>query len=116
MLTSAIYLALVYVLFWIAFRVGGLFAVYTVGTAAIGFLIYSIIDVLVGCSAEPEFVPPECDDETRCGLGQMVFACDSAGGALAYGFAYIFGPMTVVLVFAMVGRFSKMAVIEKAGT
>jgi hypothetical protein len=70
-------------------------AVAVVGLVATGFLLYSIIVTIYGCASEPVYVPPPCDE--GCGEGTMTSACDGPGGVLAYGFAFLLGPITAFL-------------------
>jgi hypothetical protein len=92
----AIIVAAIFLIFWLARRLGGAKAVWVVGLSIAAFLIYSIVDILVTCSAEPIFVPPNCDDESKCGIGTMLFACDAPGGLFIYGYAYLVGPLFVI--------------------
>jgi hypothetical protein len=81
---------------WVARRFGGVKVVWTVGLSVAALLIWSIIDIIITCSAEPIFVPPDCNDESKCGIGTMIFACDAPGGAFIYGYAYLVGPLLVI--------------------
>jgi hypothetical protein len=64
------------------------------GFGIIALLLYGSFPIHANCSVAPVFVAPACDD---CGDGKMIFACDSAGGAIAHATANIVHPVTAKL-------------------
>jgi hypothetical protein len=91
---------LIFVGLWVVRWVSGKTGLIVFCAAAVGYLIYQIIDINVACSAEPEFIPPDCADEARCGIGTMVFPCDAPTGAIIYGVANILMPLIVIALTA----------------
>jgi hypothetical protein len=98
LLTTAIYCGLVVLAQLAARYFVGSGLVWMVGSLAVLFIVYSVVQTKLGCDNEPRFILPDCKNGDVCGEGQMVFACDGPSGAIAYGFMYFFGPLTVVLV------------------
>ncbi|MCA3560043.1 MAG: hypothetical protein IOC82_03310 [Aestuariivirga sp.] len=112
-ISSAICAALVWLLLLLAGRYLGQRAVWAVGLLLSGLLLYAIVEMVITCSAPPEFVPPDCSDPAVCGDGKMIFACDGPGGALNYGFIYVFGPLMACLVLLLTFRVAKRPRQEK---
>ncbi|MCP4183474.1 MAG: hypothetical protein GY761_09165 [Hyphomicrobiales bacterium] len=99
---SGLYLLFVYGLMYLTSRFLHRNVAIAVGVSATLFVLYLIIDQATACNAEPEYIPPAPGEE---GVGTMIFACDSIGGAIAYSFIYMIGPITVALCPALVWRF-----------
>ncbi len=77
---------------WIAARAKGTRAVWLVSGLGAAFLLFAVADILIGCAADPVFVPPQ-DGQ---GEGRMVHACDGPGGMVAYLTAYITAPIALL--------------------
>jgi hypothetical protein len=112
-ITSAIYAGLAWLLLLLARRYLGQPAVWVVGLMLSGLLLCSIVNAAVTCSAPPEFVAPDCSDPAVCGDGKMIFACDGPGGALDYGFIYMFGPLTTFLILFLTFWIAKRPRLKK---
>lgn len=74
------------------------------GTVAAFFIIfaaYNIFSINRDCAAEPTFVPPSCDDVSKCGEGSVRFACDGPGGIFIYFSAEVLLPALMLLTMAL---------------
>jgi hypothetical protein len=94
----AAFVASVFLILKAAHWLGGKRAVWALGTVMVGLIAFEIFDLLRVCSAEPLLTPPECDDPARCGIGKATFACDGPVGAVAYGLAFLVGPVAAACV------------------
>lgn len=99
---SAIYVLFVYGLMYLANRFLHRVIAISIGLGATLLVLYAIVDQAIACNAEPEYIPPAPGED---GEGMMIFACDSVGGAIAYSFIYLIGPITVALCSLVTWRF-----------
>ena len=102
LIPSVLYLFFVYLMMWLANRFLGYNVAVGIGIVAICFVIYLIADLVIVCSAEPIYVPPE---EGEGGEGMMIFSRDAPFGMFASFWIYIGGPLTVVANAILVFRF-----------
>ena len=102
LIPSVLYLFFVYLMMWLANRFLGHNVAVGIGIVAICFVIYLIADLVIVCSAEPIYVPPE---EGEGGEGMMIFPCDAPVGMFVHFWRYIGGPLTVVANAILVFRF-----------
>lgn len=102
LIPSVLYLFFVYLMMWLANRFLGHNVAVGIGIVAICFVIYLIADLVIVCSAEPIYVPPE---EGEGGEGIMIFPCDAPVGMFVHFWIYIGGPLTVVANAILVFRF-----------
>lgn len=105
---SVLYLLVVYVMMWLAIQFLGHNVAVGIGIFAICLVIYHFVELVIACSADPIYIPPE---EGEGGEGMMIFPCEAPLGMFAYFWIYIGGPLTVVanaiLVFRLIRKSNK---------
>jgi hypothetical protein len=92
-----LYVAIAFALLKVAQWLAGWRAVAAVGLGVVALLAYGSYSIHASCAVEPVFIPPKCDNTKACGDGKMIFACDSADGAIAYLTANLVHPITALL-------------------
>ena len=92
-----LYVAIAFALLKTALWLSGWRAVVAVGLGVVALLAYGSYSIHASCAVDPVFVPPKCTDTNACGDGKIIFACDSAGGAIAYLTANLVHPITALL-------------------
>jgi hypothetical protein len=96
-MTVALYAAIAFLLLKIMNRFFGWKAAIAAGICVVTLLIWGSYTIHATCGVPPVFVAPKCNNPNICGDGQMRFACDSAGGAMAYATANIAHPISAIL-------------------
>ena len=68
------------------------------GALAAGYVLYTIINQVLICRRPPVYHPPTDSGDD---MGHYEYACDSAGGVLAYTYINIIGPLTFLALLAV---------------
>lgn len=93
-LSIALNIAVIYGAMYLANRFLHRYMAVAIGIAATVFAIYAMVDTVVTCGAEPEYVPPLPGSD---GDGAMIYPCDGPNGPETHAVVILIWPITALL-------------------